>query len=196
MYAAAASARSKWCDLFIAIGVTAAVLHPGGQHRVAANQPITEELGMRNADSLRCLVNHIEGSPLMLCMENIFPPLPHTLADMLQLIDAVDSSHLALCLDTGHCHMSDGDVATFVRDAGPRLKALHITDSIGDHNDHLLPYGGGNIEWAEFVQALRDSSYDGIFNLEVPRENRCPMDVRLAKLDYAHRLLTLVTAGE
>ena len=60
------------------------------------------------------------------------------------------------------------------------------------HNDHIFPYGAGNIGWAELVSALYEVGYEGLFNFEVPRENRCPMEIRLAKLDYAHRLAELM----
>jgi hypothetical protein len=42
------------------------------------------------------------------------------------------------------------------------------------------------------MSALYEVGYEGIFNFEVPRENRCPMEIRLAKLDYARRLAELM----
>jgi L-ribulose-5-phosphate 3-epimerase UlaE len=47
-----------------------------------------------------------------------------------------------------------------------------------------LPYGKGNIAWASVMSALRENSYSGFFNLEIPGERGCPLPVRLAKLDY------------
>jgi sugar phosphate isomerase/epimerase len=85
-------------------------------------------------------------------------------------------------------NLNGGDCAEFVKTAGARLKALHITDSIGDHDDHILPFGGGNIDWCGAIKALKEIGYPGAFNFEIPRENRCPMNVRLIKLEYAKKL--------
>ena len=107
---------------------------------------------------------------------------------MLRLVNSVSGSELGLCLDTGHLNMAGGNCADFVRKAGKKLKALHITDSIRERDDHIFPHGAGTIDWKEFMKALREVGYEGLFNFEVPRENRCPMKIRLAKLDYARRL--------
>ena len=44
--------------------------------------------------------------------------------------------------------------------------------------------------------ALREVGYAGLFNFEVPGENRCPMEVRLAKLDYALALAQFMIAKD
>ena len=108
------------------------------------------------------------------------------------MIGSISGSELGICLDTGHLNMAGGDCADFVRKAGKKLKALHITDSIGERDDHIFPHGAGTVNWEAFVSALYEVGYDGLFNFEVPRENRCPMEIRLAKLDYARRLAELM----
>jgi hypothetical protein len=42
---------------------------------------------------------------------------------------------------------------------------------------------------------LREVGYSGLFNFEVPGENRCPMTVREAKLDYARQLADYIIAN-
>jgi sugar phosphate isomerase/epimerase len=36
----------------------------------------------------------------------------------------------------------------------------------------------------EVMQALRDIGYEGLFNLEIPGENKAPMELRDAKIAY------------
>jgi sugar phosphate isomerase/epimerase len=84
--------------------------------------------------------------------------------------------------------MNGGSTAEFIRETGSRLKALHITDSISSYEDHILPFSAGSVDWAETMKALRETGYSGAFNFEVPRENRCPMNIRLAKLEYMKKM--------
>jgi len=46
------------------------------------------------------------------------------------------------------------------------------------------------------MKALREVGYRGLFNFEVPGENRCPPPVRLAKLDYALALANYMIAHD
>ncbi len=176
----------RWCHLFAALNITAGVLHPGGNGlRALGCGP--EKILECNVKSLEQISDFIKGGPTTICLEN-----GGSIENMLGLVNAVRGSELGLCLDTGHLNMDGGDCADFIRKAGEMLKALHITDSIGSHDDHILPHGAGTINWEEFIKALREIGYEGLFNFEVPRENRCPMKIRLAKLDYARQLAMLM----
>lgn len=182
----------RWCDLFNALDVKAGVLHPENS-LPAANWSAARMLECR-LEMLEELLNYSRTYSFTICLENLLG-LYKTCDDLLQLSQAVKNGEaLGICFDTGHLNRFGGNGADFVRQAGPRLQALHITDSI-DKYDHLLPGGAGTINWAELVQALKDVQYDGLFNFEIPRENKCPMPIRLAKLDYALKLGDLLTAN-
>jgi len=176
----------RWCELFAALNITAGVLHPGGGG-LRALGCMPEKIFECNVKSLEQISSFTKEGPTTICLEN-----GGSIDSMLRLVNAVTESELGLCLDTGHLNMAGGDCADFVRKAGEKLKALHITDSIGSHDDHIFPHSAGNINWEEFMVALREVGYDGLFNFEVPRENRCPMKIRLAKLDYARELAMLM----
>lgn len=66
--------------------------------------------------------------------------------------------------------------------------ATHISDNLGAHDDHLMPYGG-RINWQPVVDALRDVDYKRLFNLEIPGENRCPLEIIRLKARHARELL-------
>ena len=176
----------RWCELFAALDIKAGVLHPGGGG-LRAKGANPETIFDCNIKSLETLSGFVKGGPTTICLENI-----SSTDRLFHLVGSIRGSELGICLDTGHLNMTGGDCADFVRKAGKKLKALHITDSIGERDDHILPHGAGNVNWEEFVSALYDVGYDGLFNFEVPRENRCPMEIRLAKLDYARRLAELM----
>ena len=131
---------------------------------------------------------------MVICLENM--------ADMqdaqplLDLIRAAGGSRLGICLDTGHLNLAaDGDQAAFVRQAGPHLKALHIADNEGRADQHMMPYGRGTVDWSGLLAELKRASCRALFNLEIPGENRCPMPVRLAKLDYLKAALQMMLGG-
>ena len=172
----------KWIDLFQAVGVKAAVLHPGGQEMMAAGCA-KEAILDAQVKALRLLADYAAGSDLVLCLENLFT---HAAAcdDLLRLIGAAGGRNLGICLDTGHLNLAGRDQAGFIRQAGSRLLALHIADNEGQRDQHLMPFGPGKIDWEPVVPALNDIGYAGLFNLEIPGERIGPLPVLLAKLDY------------
>ena len=177
----------SWLDLFVALHVHAAVLHPGG--KALLEQGCTAEaLFEARVKALSALTEHVAGTCVTLCLENI-PSMAPEAYDLCALIEAVGGDHVGICLDTGHLNLASRDQQGFIRQAGGLLKALHIADNDTSSDQHLMPYGGGTVPWGEVVSALREIGYSGLFNLEIPGERNGPMPVKLAKLDYAKTLL-------
>ena len=180
----------RWLDLYLALGIRAAVLHPGGAELTGMGaQP--ERILEAQVGALRELAQHINGSDLTICLEN----MTHSAEDLCAIVEAAGCGHLGVCLDTGHLHLVQGDQGRFIRTAGRLLKALHVADNDGSQDQHLLPYARGTVDWPAVIAALNEIAYDGLFNFEIPGENRCPIPVRLVKLDYIRSILPLMLAG-
>lgn len=183
-----------WLDLFSAIGTERAVLHPGTSTRyLQGDDP--EAIEADCADSLRLLCAYLAGSKTIICLENLYNHA-RTCADLLRLIDLVGSENLAICLDTGHLNMSGGSQREFISQAGIKLRALHIADNEGETDQHIMPYGKGNIDWQDTVAALRENSYHGLFNFEIPGESAAPLELRLKKLDYLRNMSDFLLGGD
>ncbi len=192
-FAAAMDDMKRWIELFQALGVENGVLHIGGRelHRQGWNE---ERMFERRLESLSRVLDFARGGPTRICLENL--PGKHrgmqSVADFSRYYQALGakSNELGLCLDTSHARVDGLDIPGFVREACAAgfLRATHISDNMGQHDDHMLPYGAGGIQWAEVMRALRDGGYSDLFNFEIPGENRCPLPVRLAKLDYARQV--------
>lgn len=183
----------RWLDLFAAVGVRAGVLHPGGnemRRRDAAPEAILE----RQVVALRRLCAHTRDTDLVICLENV-SGTPEA-EDLLAIISAVGAENLGICLDTGHLHMASGDQAGFIRCAGSRLQALHIADNEGKSDQHLMPYGRGTVDWKAVMEALKILPYTGLLNMEIPGENRAPLEILLAKLDYLKEVARFMIDGE
>ena len=178
----------RWVDLFNALGVNAGVLHVGGQKLAAAGwEP--ERILARRLEAVGRVADHARGGVTRICLENLGHAMTFaTFEQMAEVVQGVNADNVGYCLDTGHAHLSKVDNPDFIRQAGDRLWALHIADNLGAGDDHMLPYGRGTVPWTQVMIALREIGYTGLFNFEVPGENRCPIDVRIAKLDYARLL--------
>ena len=181
----------RWFELFHALGVRAAVLHPAGLNAPRTDAYRTGAAWERTVETLEVLLELTRDMSFTICLENL--PYHYTAYDQLaSLIRAVrGGERLGICLDTGHLALNGGDCAAFVHAAGSRLKALHITDCVactcGGKHDHFFPTAGC-IDWAGLVAALRAEEYHGLFNYEVPRERECVKAVRLLKLAYSRKL--------
>ncbi|MFP4057629.1 MAG: sugar phosphate isomerase/epimerase family protein [Candidatus Brocadiia bacterium] len=168
-----------WLDLYLALGIRAAVLHPGGRHHAHPAALLDERLR-----SLAELAAHVRGSAMVLCLENCSSG-----ADLLPTLEATDPQEVGVCLDTGHLNLTAEPQADFIRAVGPRLQALHLNDNDGTADQHNFPYArGGSVPWQPIAAALEQGGYAGLLNFEVPGERRCPLGVRRLKLAYLRAL--------
>ena len=188
-FARAMEDMKRWVALFQALGVKAGVLHIGGRGLYDAGWS-DDRAFERRAEALRRIAEFAQGGPTRICLENLPGERSgmRSPADFRKLRETVGTDNLGICLDTSHAQVDGADIPAFIRDAGNDLHALHISDNLGRNDDHMLPYGRGVIAWSGVMAALREVGYSGLFNMEVPGENRCPFPVRAAKLDYARTL--------
>ena len=106
-----------------------------------------------------------------------------------ELVDLVDSMNdpklFGITWDTGHAHLSHVNQGEALRLIGKRLKATHIADNKGEHDDHMLPFMG-TIKWDEVMQALAEIGYEGDFTYETfAFSNPLPKELRAQAVKYA-----------
>ena len=172
----------KWLDLYLAVGVKAAVLHPAGASRyLAGDDP--QAIDEASIESLTSLAAHLKGTDMDICLENLYSHAA-SCQHLQRLIAAAGGKNLGICLDTGHLNLAHRDQASFINQAGDQLKALHITDNQEKTDQHLLPYGPGTVDWITVVRSLQAIGYQGLFNYEIPGERKAPLSILKAKLDY------------
>lgn len=187
-------ALKRELELYCHIGVRAAVLHVGGGAARKKGFSLHQIEDIRTASLLE-LCKQVSGTGLRMALENLVESceLPYA-SDLLRVIELTGCpDRFGICLDTGHLNLAHGDPSQFVREAGKNLIALHIADNLGEHDDHLLPFGG-KIKWAPFMKELKKSGYDGHFNFEIPGErlheesNPVLENVMMLKAKYALNL--------
>jgi sugar phosphate isomerase/epimerase len=121
-----------------------------------------------NASSLAELADFAANVGVKVALETA-PPNIMTPEETLSVVRMADRKNLGVCLDSGHVNVG-GTIkpADAIRQIGHLLWTLHLHDNNGDGDFHLVP-GRGNIDWKGVAKALRDVSYDGVLNLELPR---------------------------
>lgn len=186
-------------ELFHRLGISKAVIHTNGglslpeEERYAAWVKNLEELG-----------NFVEGTGITLCLENLFSvPMSNTADKLLNIIRDAGGKNMAICLDTGHLHLTNKfghetqTQGEFIRKAGSLLQALHIVDNDGLGDTHQMPYSArSGVDWVDVMQALRDIDYQGLFNLECLAERRPPMPIKMAKLAYMRQMCEYMQTDE
>jgi sugar phosphate isomerase/epimerase len=173
----------RWIDLYLAIGIRAGVVHPGGEKHTHAPTRLYEQ-----ARSLTELSEHIGNSDFVICLENCSSG-----NDLKLILANTKSTHVGVCLDTGHLNLTSESQVEFIRFCGRRLQALHLAENDRSGDQHALPYArGGCVPWSDIAVALGDVAYSGLLNFEVPGENRCPIEVRRLKLAYLKPLATWI----
>lgn len=64
------------------------------------------------------------------------------------LMDTTPSDRIGVCLDVGHANYSRVPVEQWFEILGDRIGYLHLSDNLGQFDDHL-PLGQGNIDWQQ-----------------------------------------------
>ena len=177
-------------ELFCAIGIENAVLHCDYMKGEDISYEDRREL---NIVKLRELVTMIDDCDITLCLENLCKHVKGV-DEILYIIDKVGSDKLGICLDTGHLNLNKANSQRdFIIKAGKHLKALHLHDNDGKSDQHLLPFGRGEVDFQEIVQALREIDYNGEFNFEIPGESvRQNLPILHAKIEYLKKLYNCI----
>ena len=79
----------------------------------------------------------------------------NTCEEAADFVDAVDSSHVKIMLDTFHMNIEEDNIGAAIRMAGNRLGHFHI----GEQNRRVP--GKGSMPWGEIGQSLREIHYEG-----------------------------------
>ena len=173
-------------------GIEVMVVHPGGLMGWGSDEEL-ERIHRLNLEAMRRLAPVAAKHGVIIAVENMGRVGERTsygadFGQLIRLVDEVRSRHVGICLDTSHANYMKVDIPAAIRRCAHRLAATHISDNLGSHDDHLMPYGG-RINWKPVVDALREVGYARLFNLEIPGENRCPLEIIRLKARYARELL-------
>lgn len=94
--------------------------------------------------------------------------------DHAELIDKMNSKHVAGVWDFGHANLVDTDHAQRIRTLGNRIKGTHVHNNGGVDDNHFPPflppvdayYVRRTVDWNRVMTALQETGYDGYLTLE------------------------------
>ena len=155
-------------DWLSAAGGRYLIVHPGGLSEPEQRDARRDAL----IRSLAQLSDHAAPADIRICVENM-PPGVHPgsrMADLAELVAALDRPGIRLALDTGHAHISTTTVEE-TEAAGDRLATTHVHDNNGRQDTHEAP-GYGSIDWDDWSRALDRIGYSGPVMLECIRRLR------------------------
>lgn len=92
------------------------------------------------------------------------------------VLDRVTFSHVGYCYDSCH-HINYAPDTDLLKLYGNRLKALHLQDNGGSHNQHQLPYDG-KVNWPVVMEKIKQTGYSGAIMLEPMNWDYTHLDIR------------------
>lgn len=123
----------------------------------------------RLVDSLKRLADYAAARAVRLAVE----PADRYETDLVQtteqarcLLQEVGRENVGVVLDTGHSQVVGEDPAQAACALGPTLFHVHIDDTYGQRDDHLIP-GQGVIDFLAFFTALKEIGYRGFLTAEL-----------------------------
>jgi len=175
-------AQLDFCQL---VGINVGVIHPGPLEYSGRSTSYWRQVNNLRLESFRELADYAGERGVRLALENMtdrpgvgLGPRRHfgaELWELLDLIEAVGSSAMGICLDTSHANVQGYDQPSAIRELGELLIALHISDNDGTWDLHWIPLRG-TIDWPPIVTALKEINFGAEFNLEIPGARRCPAE--------------------
>ena len=153
----------QWAELAVAAGACSLIVHPTGT-AISGMYLHGEGALAVLADSYRRLATAVQGSTLVLAIENdcARPDEPDRgvvggcMAELAALCDAIDCEEAGICLDVSHCWANGEDPVDACGCAGNRVVTTHIHDTTGLFDRHLPP-GAGITDWRRLLSALPDT---------------------------------------
>jgi len=187
--AASVELLRREADFARAIGCRDIVVHPSD------DASRTDDAGRPEAvtASAEALARLGAEADVRFLIENMPPPMFGCDARVLRrAADDAGDPHVGLLYDSGHAMLAREPVE-FVRIMGPRLGLVHLHDTMGADDDHMIP-GTGVIPFEAVARALAEVGYGGTFLLEVLRKTEeVRRDLVPARLAFIERLRRLAS---
>jgi sugar phosphate isomerase/epimerase len=157
-------------DLCAEVGADPLVLHPHSLGFEAGTWDATwgGSLDAEREDLVAAAAERARGRGVRLALENGPMDLLQRVMELSRRISAEDV--LGVCVDTGHANMHRDlyaePAAAFLEEFASSLFQLHVSDNLGEKDDHIVP-GTGTIGWDTVLERLARTGYRGHTVLEL-----------------------------
>lgn len=128
-----------------------------------------EEIWDRLMRTIRELTEHAERIGHKVLMETTTPwetNVVKSANDLVQLFERIPSDHLVGMLDIVAPFVQDESIFAYFDKLGPKMQHLHIVDSNGADETHVMP-GEGIMPFKQAMEELEYMGYDGTATIEL-----------------------------
>ncbi len=149
-------------DVAVQLNSKIVVAHPG---YISSRKYRRENVFNLLLKNFSRIAKHAEDTGVTLCMENLASKpkaMGDNITDIKRIINAINSRNFRLCLDSAHANTTGMEPREFASKLREYVAHVHISDNTGN-NEHL-PIGMGNINFNEFLHALKP--YSGFLIVE------------------------------
>ena len=169
------SVIKKNIELTALMGCKYVVIHPVFCGYADAVSP--EEEKRINIEFYTSLIPTLKKFGVVACLENMWVIRNGKIfgaicADFTEARDYIDELNeiageelFGFCYDFGHATLCSADIRKSVRILGDRIKAVHLHEVDGAHDNHGMPFTGV-CDWEKIFTALKEIGYNGNINFE------------------------------
>ena len=170
-----------------------------------------EALSIKQAiDLYKKLIPVLEEYDMYCCIENMWhqdsvfyhicPTILSRASEMAYVCDEC-GDHFRVCLDVGHCEVTQDSPVEAVHILGKRIACLHAHATDGMSDLHTLPFCAQSApykidpvrtDWIEFMKALKEEGYEGDLNFEIASPG--PLPVKMAGYRYLSKIGRYLTS--
>lgn len=128
-----------------------------------------KEIWERLCKSMRELVDYAQEKEHMILLEALTPfesNVCTTANDLCEIIEYIDSPYFGAMCDVVPPYVQHESIMSYFGKLGKKLKHLHIVDSDGISDTHLVP-GDGSIPLKELIEEIQEYGYGGGATIEL-----------------------------
>ena len=153
-------------DIAKKLNIEQIVFHHGYYPNTSLPSKWNERIGKFFKDLLKTVPDN-----MVFHLENLFE---NDIDMMKNMLDAIESPRVDLCLDTGHAHAFSGiPVTEWIEKLGQRIGYVHLHSNNGRKDEHIGLHRG-TMPSKDVCQALNDYSPDAIWGIEAHDEDISP----------------------
>jgi sugar phosphate isomerase/epimerase len=133
---------------------------------------------------LREVVPAAEEENVLICLENHAGNNLETIDDYSRIFNVIDSSHVGICLDTGHFDAAGVDMDELIDCFGLRINHIHVKENKGFGRKEFVRFGQGTTNNHHVIERMLALGYQGFITVELsPQQDTStiPADLRLAR---------------
>lgn len=148
-----------------ALNVELWVLHPGQKTGISPFYP--EQDWRQQTQSIRQLHEVAKDFGLRIAIENVpqkYGAIMKTPEDFQRLYKETGLTDIGIVLDIGHANLTN-QIQPFLQQFPDRIKHLHLSDNMGETDEHL-GIGYGKIDWQQLTAQLKNMRFEGIIMIE------------------------------